>query len=716
MRSLLFAVMLALAAPVMAQQSPEQTASLVADSVTFARDTGELSAQGNVEVLQDGVRLRAQSIRYNGETDRLVVTGPIYITDPSSDTVIAAEFAELSGDLRDGVLRSARVVYAQQLQLAAVELRRTEGRYTQLYKTVASSCHICENNPTPLWEIRSKRVVHDAEERQLYFDEATLRVLGVPVFYSPYLRLPDPSVERASGFLVPELRSNGDLGVGLRTPYFFTLGDHADLTLTPWLTSKGAKTLEARYRQKFRFGEIDLNGAVTDDNVANLDSRGYLFAEGSFVLPRGFTGKFDVELTSDQGYLLLYGFSDKDRLDSAISVERARRDEYIGAELIHYKSLRDEDDNKTIPTIVGDASYIKRFSPALLGGIATLTAETHGHFRRADDDPTNEGLSRDVVRLTTAAEWRRDWVMGNGMLLAVDTALYVDAYKIRQPRPDPVLAFDDQIEVTPYAAIEWRWPMLRQGARARHLLEPVVQLVITKDQRNHVDNEDSLLVEFDEANIFEFSRFPGADQREQGNRLNLGVTYTRLSNTGWSLGLTVGRILRDDDLSQFSGSTGLTGSSSDWLVAAQLKVGERFDLINRAVFDDQFSFARNEMRMSWTGDRHRLGSTFAWLEADTSEGRDMDTSELAIDGAYRVSRHWTLSSELRYDFVNDRTTRAGVGVSYQNECAKMDLSVSRRFTSSTSVSPTTDLNLSVQLAGFGARGIGGTSFARQCNG
>jgi len=666
MRAALFALLTsaALALPAMGQTTDgPRTASLVADSVTFASGTNELQASGNVEILQDGTRLRAQAVRYNGASDTLEVTGPIYLIDGGTDTLIAAEFAQLSGDLQDGILQSARVVYARQLQVAASEIKRTEGRYTQFYKTAASSCHICDNNPTPLWELRSKRVVHDAQERQLYFDEATLRVMGVPVFYTPYLRLPDPSVERANGFLIPELRSNGDLGVGLRTPYFFTLGDHADLTLTPWLTTKGAKTLEARYRRKLRFGEFELNGAVTDDNVANLDSRAYLFGEGVFTLGRGFTGRFDIELVSDPDYLLLFGYSDKDRLDSAISVERARRDEFIGAELVHYRSLRTGDDNRTLPTIVGDATYIKRFSPAHVGGVATLTAQLHGHFRRADTDPTNQGLSRDVGRVTLGAEWRRDWVRRNGMIFAAEGAIFVDGYKVRQPRPNPALAFDDTVEVTPYLALEWRWPMLRQGRKASHLLEPVVQIVGTKTSRNQVANEDSLLVEFDEANLFEFSRFPGADRREQGNRVNLGVNLT-----------------------------------------------------NRTVFDDQFSIARNEMRLDWTDETFQVASTFVWLEADAFEERPTDTSELSIEGAYRVARHWTLSSEVRYDFVNNRTSRAGIGVSYQNECAKVDMSVLRRFTSSTSIDATTDFNLSVQLAGFGARGLGGASFARQCNG
>ncbi len=712
MKALVFGACIGLAGAAAAQDV--QTASLVADDLRFNPNAETLVASGNVEVLQDGVRLRASAISYDGARDRLTVTGPLYLLD-GDEIVIVADFAELSGDMQDGILAQARVVFSQQLQVASNELRRTDGRYSQFYKTVASSCRICADNPTPLWEIRAQRITHDAQERQLYFDSASFRVLDVPVFYWPYLRLPDPTVERASGFLLPELHSNGDIGVGLKVPYFFTLGDHADLTLTPWFTTNGSKTLEARYRQKFTFGEIEINGALTDDNLTSTESqRGYIFVDGTFALPRGFTFEFDVEAVTDPGYLLQYDYSDKDRLDSAFNVFRARRDEYIGAELVHYKSLRAGENNRTLPTLVGDAIYKRRFTPRWPGGIASVQLEASGLYRRADVPVSLAEQARDVARLSAVADWRRDWLVGNGMVLAAATQLRADWYQVRQ---DGGLTFNDTTEVTPYAMAEWRWPMLRRTAGATHLLEPVVQLVWAKSGGDRdVANEDSLLVEFDEANLFSFSRFPGVDQQEFGRRANIGLTYTREDHDGWSLGLTVGRILRDRNNAQFSVSTGLQGKSSDWLLAAHLEVGEEFDLINRALFDDQFSLSRNEMRMSWHTDTFQLASTFAWLEADVAEGRPLDTSEFAIDGAYRLSRHWTLSSNLRYDFVDDRTTRTGIGASYQNECAKVDLSLSRRFTSSTNVTPTTEFNLSVQLAGFGARGIGGESFARMCNG
>ena len=53
--------------------------------------------------------------------------------------------------------------------------------------------------------------------------------------------------------------------------------------------------------------------------------------------------------------------------------------------------------------------------------------------------------------------------------------------------------------------------------------------------------------------------------------------------------------------------------------------------------------------------------------------------------------------------ISTRSTRtsAGVGLEFRNECMLVDLSLSRRFTSSTNVDPTTDFSLAVDLLGFG---------------
>ncbi|MEM6307625.1 MAG: LPS-assembly protein LptD, partial [Pseudomonadota bacterium] len=230
-----------------AQIVQAQTAgSLTADRIQLNGTV--LSATGNVDIWQNGQHIQASSLKYNRDTGVITLIGPIRVTN-SDGTYAVASFATLNQTLQTSILRDARLVFENRLQMAAVQIRQPNARYTELFQVAATSCYVCANQ-TPIWQIRAKRVLRDKSQQQLYLEHAHLRILGVPVFYLPRMRLPDPNVARATGFLVPRLRVSNLLGTGLELPYFMTLGDHRDLTLTPYASSK-TTTLGFRYRQAF---------------------------------------------------------------------------------------------------------------------------------------------------------------------------------------------------------------------------------------------------------------------------------------------------------------------------------------------------------------------------------------------------------------------------------------------------------------------------------
>ena len=377
--------LLALPVVAAAQDTPDLPALLVADDVYITGDD-KLVAEGNVEAVYEGQRLQASSIIYDRSTETLEIKGPITLDD-GQDTLVLANSGQLDRDMRNGILRGARVVLDDQLQMAAHELNRVEGRYTQLYKATVTSCRICHEGNKPLWQIRARRVIHDQKERQLYFHDAQLRVLDVPVFYLPRLRLPDPTLERATGFLIPSLHNSTDLGFGVKVPYFIRLGDHRDLTLTPFIATKST-TLGFRYRQAFRNGDIEINGAVSNDDAGDKSIRAYLFVDGAFDLPRDFRLAFDLETVNDDTYLEDYSISAKNRLSSEISIERARHNEFIRGAITHFKTLRINENNSTLPTIVGNVEYERRIFPRRIGGELRFSAEAHSHYRSSDLRPT----------------------------------------------------------------------------------------------------------------------------------------------------------------------------------------------------------------------------------------------------------------------------------------------------------------------------------------
>jgi LPS-assembly protein len=689
--------------------------ALLADRIYINADRS-LVAEGAVEILHGAQRLTATRLTYDPSSDRLRIEGPITVDDGAGSVFLADE-ADLSADLRDGLLTSARLVLDDQIQIAASEIAIRDGRYTELRRVAASSCQVCPTDPTPFWEIRASRVTHDAAERQLYYDNAQFRLLGLPVLYVPRLRMPDPTLDRANGVLMPSITSSSELGFGIRLPYFVALGDHRDLTFTPFVSTKDARALGLRYREALHNGTLQFDGAIGSDAIYPDDTRGYLFGRGRFALGQAYEWGFDLQTTSDDSYLLDYGISDADRLASDVFLTRTRRDAFTDARLTHYRSLRAGDDNDVLPSLEGALAYERRFVPGPIGGQARLRFDLRGIGRTSDVDfdANGDGVTdgRDVARLSLGADWRRQTVLANGMILGFAGALDANYYRVSQDASFP----DSITRLTPTAAIDLRWPWVRPGrdGHSAQSIEPVLQLVWSPEDQTVVPNEDSALVEFDEGNLFSFSRFPGLDLYERGLRANLGLSWNRFDPDGWNLGVTVGRVLRAEDLGQFSAGSGLDGRQSDWLLAMRLNSATGLALTNRALFDDAFAFTKDELRLSFTQDRYWVASNFVWLVADPSEDRLVATSELAFAAGWKVEDNWQVTTTGRYDFEADNAVDAGLGLRYTSDCAQVDLSLSRRFTSSTSVRPTTEFNLSVALAGFGT-GTDGRQYRKTCGG
>jgi LPS-assembly protein len=454
-----------------------------------------------------------------------------------------------------------------------------------------------------------------------------------------------------------------------------------------------------------------VTGALTQDQIIPDTTRWFLFANGAFTLPRDFTLSFEVQSASDDSYLLDYGVSDTDQLESTITLERVREDEYIAAQITHFESIRVDEDNTIQPSTVGDMNWTQRFAPGWIGGIGEFRLEGHSHARSATPEGVALGSAdgRDIARALAAFSWRRDWVLPGGL---VGSALGMAQGDITGVNDDP--GFPSQIERShAVAGAELRWPLLRSEAGgATQVLEPVAQLVWAANDGADVPIEDSSLVEFDQGNLFALDRFPGSDAVEKGTRAALGLAWSRFSADGAMVRASFGRVVRLDDLDQFSAVSGLDGTASDWLVGAQYQNASGLNLVGRSLLNSDFSANKAEARITWYGDGFGLSSGYVWGEADLATDRSDPISELTISGSRRVAGNWTGRANIQHDFVNDRASNAGLGMEFRNECLLVDLSLSRRFTSSTSVDATTEFTLAVDLLGFGGAAAPGP--ARRC--
>ncbi len=670
----------------------QEFASLIADSISID-PSGRLTASGNVEVLVQGTRLTASSVTYQSDGDQLTFSGPIHVTDEDG-TVFRAEHADLDRRLHDGVLVSARMVLERHFQIAADRIARTSNRYTRLDRVVASSCEVCAANPVPLWEIRSSSVLHDDVERQLYFTNARLRFSGVPILFVPRLRLPDPSLDRADGFLIPQFKATSDLGTGVKLPYFLEFGNHRDITVTPYL-SGATTTVEFRYRQELERGRIEATGAVSDDDIAG--SRNYLLGNASHLLPRGFLFEAQAEYASDPGYLFTYDYADRDRLTNQLSVTRVRNKDVFRSEITEYRTLRDAEleNRDTLPARFLDI-YYERELPKLSFGGRTFASISSSSLIRPLSESTEEGAGRDVSRIGASVDWSRAKTFSSGLLAKAELGVRGDAYTVAQDRR----LENNLSRLTSRTALELRFPMGRRMSGGRNeFLEPILRFDASGANGDVVPNEDSRVVEIDEANLFAPTRYPGVDRRDDGLRVAFGGAWSRENPEQWDFDLSLGRVF---NVSRGQGSDG-AADESEWLVAGRLGVGRDLSIDSRSLVDSELAIALSETRLDWSASRHRLSSTYFYAMPDAAKGRDNRHSEWSFEGAYDVSDGWTARADWRYDFASDRVARTELGFDYRTECVHFALSLSRRSANSTSVDSTTEIGIHVSLRGIGSR-------------
>ncbi len=701
MRAILSALLVAL----MPAAAAAQQATLVADSVRLERDR-LLIAEGEVQVAYEGQVLNATRVTYDRETERLDIAGPITLTD-GPDTVVLADSAALDADLRNGILRSARLVLNRQLQLAATQIARVGDRYVQLSNTVASSCEICAGSGTPTWEIRARRVIHDRQERLIYFDRASFRVFGLPVAYFPRLTLPAPDRRRKAGFLIPRLAFNSRLSMGVKLPYFQPLGPHADLTLTPYVSSN-TRTLEGRYRQTFAAGAINVNAAVSQDDLQPGQERWYLLARGGFLVPRDFRLEFDIQAASDDSYIFDYDYDFQDTLTSEVRLIRADRDTLLRARVTQYETLRAaekriEDELPSVVTdIVGERRIAMGAGEVRLGFDAAVIG-------RSSDEP---GPGRDVVTVGAEAQYLDRRVLGPGLVWRNRARVASRFYRTEQ---DPDFA-TESARLTGAVSTQLSLPLARTGpGGTQHLVEPVVALTWADQSDAEIPNEDSVIVELDEGNLFSLGRFPGDDTVETGLRADLGLRYAGRFPGGTAVDLTLGRIVRAEASDDFATETGLAGRRSDWLAAARLQFGTRVDVTSRMLFDDNLEARSSQTRMTYRQGPFSVLGSYNWLAAEPQENRPDDIDEVKLSTTLRIGRHWVTGLSGRYDFGENESSEAALSLRYRTECLRAGAILRRKFTETATIRPATTFNFGVELVGFGADPTGG-AFRRTCSG
>jgi len=202
-----------------------QNVRLRADHVEYNTTTGDALARGRVQFDVDTQHLEAQEARYNVRTGR-------------------GSFRRVRGSIRVERRPNPAVLLSQNpLSFQAREVERLD---ESTYKLRGAWVTICTPEK-PLWKFYAPRAKVRLL-RTVRMEGATFRLLQVPVLYLPVATAPLGKRVRGSGFLIPHLGQSSRKGFVFGDSFYWAPVDWADLNLGGELLSRRGWSQIAEFR------------------------------------------------------------------------------------------------------------------------------------------------------------------------------------------------------------------------------------------------------------------------------------------------------------------------------------------------------------------------------------------------------------------------------------------------------------------------------------
>ena len=289
-----------------------------ARELVYDKDKDVVTARGDVQIYYKGRFLEADHVVYDRKTARVFAEGNARLTERDGAIVRADRF-DFTDDFKDGFIESLQVDSAENTHFSAPHGERSGGETTVFDLGTYTACDACKEDASRprTWQLRAKRIIHDNTEKMIYYEDANLEFLDIPVAYVPFWSSPDPSKKRQSGVLMPVAYYQSQLGFGFGIPIFLALAPDYDLTITPTYFTKQGPFLSGEFRQRFENGSYSIKAegthvgdpgafAVAPLGAGDRKWRGSLQSNGEFALNDQWRFGWDGTALSDRYFLQDY--------------------------------------------------------------------------------------------------------------------------------------------------------------------------------------------------------------------------------------------------------------------------------------------------------------------------------------------------------------------------------------------------------------------------
>ena len=654
-----------------AVETENQDIYFSADEIQNDQRLETITAIGNVNIVRENLTVKADKIIYNQKEDIVTATGNVVLLNEDG-TVVFSDYVVLSDKMQAGEMENIKIIMKDKSQVAASKIKKYANDNKEMENAVYSPCDVCTGKD-PLWQLKAKRIKHDAENKNVYYNHAFLELKGVPVFYTPFLSHPDPTVKRRSGFLIPNIASSSYLGAAIQPKYFWSISDNEDLFIDPIFSTDKGLILSGKYNKYFYRGELSAEGSFMKDEDKDK-TRGNIFAKGRYEINDYWVGNLNINYASDRTYLKDMSFDKQDDawLTSSLKMQGFDNRNYASIESYYYQlisyDMKEYDEPIVLPLF--DYENISNVGPY---GAYNKTNLNFASIYREEETNTQ--------RFSMINSWVLPYTSPYGEKYRMIASLKSDLYYVdNYLNPEGEYYNGAVARIFPQVGLEWKLPFIRATEDSRQILEPTIVAVAAPNSSNKTDkipNEDSQDFELDDSNVLDIDRYAGYDRNDTGSRISYGLNWNSYGDKFGKTSAFLAQSYYFSEEESFALNTESPnekkGHFSDIVGRIYATPSEYFNLNYRFRLDKE-DFDLTYSELSTTVGPKILSAYISYIYLQDNESSSLiensERKELYTALRSKLTKDWSISIFNRQDLTDGGgSLEYGGDLIYEDECS-----------------------------------------------
>ena len=509
---------------------------IYADQINYDQ-SNNIIAKGNAKILYENNIITSNLIIYSQTTGDVTLPIEFGLKDERNNYYYGSS-GSFESNFEFGYINDVKVLLEDGSRIVGNKIKRdsnvdiiSKGVYSPCNSKIKIADFLC-----PIWQIESEKMLHDYDTLFLYQKHTKLRVLNLPVFYSPYLLTPSPlRKERKSGFLTPSINLNFfDTKISQSTslPYYFNLSEDKELTFTPMLNYGGG--IDSSQRFNFDYNQIlsggNLQTNLTFDTTFENNNSEKWFKEGSLIniysqnINEKFNLKFSSALETSKNYIqqtapnddLSYSSSLNTSLD-IYGYNLNKVDDKLRINLTNYQSNQDGEDNKTLPTIF---PYIEFYSGE--NNLNSFEYSNNLEFYNILRDVHTDIHAKKQIKVSSLININKE-TYKYASKINFETNIYNQFFNTEDKEIDSKYVTSNYFRSFPIFGVSAETPFIIKSLRNHLTYTPKLKLVIAPgiSNSNKLSNEDSSINSYTIENNSNLNRYSGTDKLDNSKRLDL---------------------------------------------------------------------------------------------------------------------------------------------------------------------------------------------------